>query len=340
MTDFNAGVVGYPVEHSLSPKIHNAVYGALGIPWRYGLSPARSKEELEEVVALAASRALLAQTPEESMVGFNITMPLKQAAFEVAGRKNVSSFLTGAANTLSLLEECSDGVCSTVLACDSTDGEGACRAIEHSGVAVRGSRFMVLGTGGAATSIAVSAILRGAREVAIVSRDRGHALDVAGNILARMEMAVADGELGNWGFGDDRRAVEWKPRDIEKIAMDYAMAEREARGYDIIVNATPLGMNEDDPSPLSQACLREGQLAMDAVYAHGLTQFRSHALDSGASSIDGLPMLVEQAILSMSIWLDNAGYSFSTFDPKVYAALRSAGIEVPVPNSARQSGDA
>ncbi len=331
MIDVNAGVLGYPVEHSLSPAIHNAVYAEFGIPWKYGLLPAQTREEMEALVREAKSRALFAQSPEEAMVGFNVTMPHKQAAFEIASRKNVSSILTGAANTLSLFEECSGGACGIVLACDTTDGEGACRAIEHAGSEVSGSRFMVLGTGGAATSIAVSALLRGASDVVMVSRNREHALGVASGILSRIEDAVARDMLGNWGFGDDRHCVSWHACSVESMAMDYDAAAREARSFDIIVNATPLGMGEGDPSPLPASCFREGQLAMDAVYAHGLTCFRSNALGAGAKSIDGLPMLVEQAILSMAVWLQIAGYDFSTFDSRIYSALAAAGIEVLAP---------
>lgn len=331
MINMNMGVVGYPVKHSLSPKIHNALYKEFDLPWHYGFLPAQTQSEFETILDEGKNRATQAQSlrDENAFVGLNVTMPHKQIAFEIADKRNVSSFLTGASNTISVTKEHKSKEQKIITACDTTDGEGACRALEHMGAKVNGSRFMVLGTGGAATSIAVSALLRGANKVALVSRNKDHAQDVLSKILARIDAAYSEGMLETWGFGDDTCNIWWSSRDIDNIAMDYKEAQKCCQEFNIIVNATPLGMKENDPSPLPQDFFNNQQFVMDAVYAHGLTNFRKYAEAAGAKAIDGLAMLVEQAILSMAIWMQNAGYDFSTFDKRIYSALESAGIELP-----------
>lgn len=333
MLDMNAGVIGYPVDHSLSPRIHNAVYGALGVPWSYGLLPAPSEEDVDDIVGEGRMQALRARSPEDAMAGFNVTTPHKKKAFDAADCKNVSSFIVGGANTLTFTEECSDGSCGYVLSCDTTDGEGACRALEHSGAPVEGASILILGTGAAAMSIMVSAIMRGAARVNVASRDVSRAHDTVSGILSRAGEASSAGMLDFWGFGDDARAVNWRPLDADGIVVGYDEAPAISRSADIVVNATPLGMNPGDGSPLPADSFRRGQLVMDAVYAHGLTGFRSDAADAGAYAIDGLAMLVEQALLSIAIWLPVHGFGFSTKDPAVYRILSDAGIDVPYPRS-------
>lgn len=331
MLDMNAGVIGYPVDHSLSPRIHNAVYQAMGIPWSYGLLPAPTGEDVERIVREGRSKALLASSPDDAMAGFNVTTPHKRKAYELADRMNVSSFVVGGANTLTFSEECSDAGCGYVLSCDTTDGEGACRALEHSGAQVEGAGILILGTGAAAMSIMVSAIMRGAGKVNVASRDAEKARGTVSGILSRADEAGAEGLLGCWGFGDDARAVDWQPLDAADIVIGYDAAPEVSRAADIVVNATPVGMKPGDGSPLPEGSFRRGQLVMDAVYAHGLTKIRSDAEAAGAKAIDGLAMLVEQALLSMAIWLSVAGYDFSTRDPDVYRILGDAGISVPAP---------
>ncbi len=337
MLDMNMGVVGFPVEHSLSPKIHNALYEEFRLPWHYGFLPAQAKGEFEAIIADGKNCAMQAQnlTSKNAFVGFNVTMPHKINAFEIADKRNVSSFLTGAANTVSLIKDGQAKEQKIITACDTTDGEGACRALEHIGAKVSESKFMVLGTGGAATSIVVSALLRGADKVTMVSRNKKHALDVASKILARIDAAYSDGLLETWGFGDDTRNIWWSTHDVESIAMDYNEAQKWCQEYNIIVNATPLGMKQDDPSPVPAKSFNKDQFVMDAVYAHGLSAFRKYANDAGAKSIDGLSMLVEQAILSMAIWIQNADLQFSTFDKRIYSTLSAQGIELPYRFGAR-----
>ncbi|MGI6216436.1 MAG: shikimate dehydrogenase family protein [Coriobacteriales bacterium] len=329
---FNAGVIGYPVDHSLSPKIHNAVYQGLGIPWRYGKFSARTSEDVAEVVGRARE---ICSAGEGGFIGFNVTTPHKILASQLSDRANPSAYIVGGANVMTFSN--SDG--KLVVSCDTTDGEGACRALENSGAPIEGSRVLICGTGAAALSIMVSAMMRGARTVRVATRSPERAGRKISGILDRAQSASSAGMLENWGFGEDRRPVSWKPCPASDVVVDYVTAVASLGSFDIVVNGTPLGMNAGDGSPLEGAVFREGQTVMDCVYAHGATKIVEDALSGGARVMDGLSMLVEQALMTIAIWMESAGRPFSPGDPQLYGLLRGAGIDVPN-SGASDSGDA
>ena len=321
----NAAVIGHPVEHSLSPAIHNAIYGVWSIPWRYGLADCPVRDDVDATVFDARMRAMRARSAEEMAVGFNVTTPYKEAAFEIADRPNISSEIVGCANVLTFAEECNEVMCSIVLGADTTDGEGACRALEQAGASVANGRMLVCGTGGAARSIAFSALMRGA-EVLVASRDPERAQALLDAMLDRADRAADEGRFLDWGFGGDRRLVRWN-RPVGRLnAVGYDGIAAIARECGIIVNATPLGMRAGDASPLPAESFAEGQAVMDAVYAHGETAFVHDARNAGALALDGLSMLVEQALATIALWCGANWIDFEMDDQRNRKALRAAGI--------------
>ncbi len=323
---FNAAVIGYPVEHSLSPTIHNAVYEALGIPWIYGRVSAPSDNDARAAVISARMDAMSASSPSEVVAGFNITTPYKHLAMSLADRANVTSEIVGVANTLSFSEECDEFACRTVILCDTTDGEGACRAIERSGYALEGARAMVLGTGGAAMSVIMSAIMRGA-DVVVVSRDPVSALAKVAEMLDRADACAARGVLASWGFGSDAHPVSWERPSLggdgARIrTVGYPEAMGMVSSCNVIVNATTVGMNPGDGSPLEGASFAPGQLVMDAVYAQGRTALLRDADAADADTLDGLSMLVEQALLTIWIWATGNWIEFDPDSDAVRGALK------------------
>lgn len=322
----NAAVIGHPVGHSLSPAIHNAIYDAWGIPWRYGLADCPAREDVEAAVYDARMRAMRAQSAGEMAVGFNVTTPYKDAALAIADKPNASSEIVGCANVLTFAEECNEVMCAMVLGADTTDGEGACRALARAGAQVEDGRLLVCGTGGAARSIAFSALMRGAGEILVASRDPQRAQLLLDKMLDRADRAADEGRFFEWGFGDDRHLVRWHRPAGRLRAVGYDGIDGVARRCDAIVNATPLGMVAGDASPLSAESFAEGQVAMDAVYAHGETAFLRNARAAGAQTIDGLPMLVEQALATIALWCGANWMEFGMDDPRNRDALAAAGI--------------
>jgi shikimate dehydrogenase len=148
----------------------------------------------------------------------------------------------------------------------STDGDGFLRALDDEGVAVSGRRCLVLGAGGAARAI-THALGRAGADVIVAARR-----PEAGRAAAALAPdAVATG--------------------LDELAVD---------GFDVIVNATPVGMH-GEPTPFDPAQLHAGQFVFDTVYPADTPLLRE-ARARGLRAAGGLGMLVHQGALSFSLW--------------------------------------
>jgi 3-dehydroquinate dehydratase/shikimate dehydrogenase len=158
------GIVGNPVTHSLSPRIHNAAYRALGIPAAYLPFHTESFGDFWlEVVEGGVMSAL-----GMPIRGLSVTAPFKEAALAVAGAESPLAGLIGAANTLVWNQE--------VWEAEATDPDGVVLPLRDRGIAIDGLRAAVVGAGGAGRSAAEGLAKAGAR-VTIFNRDdeRGRA---------------------------------------------------------------------------------------------------------------------------------------------------------------------
>lgn len=153
------GIVGQPVMHSLSPRLHNGAYRALGIPALYlpFCAPSFGDFWLDVVEVEDLARYGLA------LAGLSVTTPHKSAALAVAGATSPRADYIGAANTLVK----SDGVWEA----ESTDPEGVTGALAAHGVVMKSVRAVVVGCGGAGKAAALGLHLAGA-EVILVNRGR------------------------------------------------------------------------------------------------------------------------------------------------------------------------
>lgn len=152
------GVMGYPVEHSLSPAMHNAAFDALSLDWIYVplLTPPENVQE-----AVAGLRAM-------SLRGANITVPLKELIPPLMDDLSEVAKQIGAVNTVYWRED--GALCGT-----STDGIGFLRSLETEQVSLAVDlNVVVLGTGGSARAVANALIQVGAK-VTVVSRHRDRA---------------------------------------------------------------------------------------------------------------------------------------------------------------------
>jgi shikimate dehydrogenase len=150
-----AGVIGWPLDHSLSPAMHNAVYQELGLDWVY--IPLAIADEVGLRRLVAAIRCL-------PFVGFNVTMPYKAAILELCDEVATAAQVAGAVNTV----HCVDGH----LIGYNTDGRGLLETLERdAGFDPAGKRVAILGAGGAAGGAFVALILARASRVTLVNRD-------------------------------------------------------------------------------------------------------------------------------------------------------------------------
>jgi shikimate dehydrogenase len=148
----------------------------------------------------------------------------------------------------------------------STDGDGFAGSLEASGIAVEGLRVVVLGAGGAARSIVDALGRRGAAEVVVVNRDRER--------------------------GEQTASLAAQARPGSAADIDDA---------DVLVNATSVGMGSDE-MPVDPGLLHAGLTVVDIVYHPLDTALLRAASAVGAGTLDGLGMLVHQAVLQQRAW--------------------------------------
>lgn len=160
-----AAIVGRPVAHSLSPLLHNAAYGALGLTdWTY-----------ERLDVGADELPVLLGDLDEEWRGFSVTMPCKQAAVLAADVVEPLPRLLGAANTLTRT--------GAGWRADNTDVHGVGMALQLAGVE-RTATAAIIGAGGTAAAAAVALAELGATEVEVVVRDPARASGLIGVLAA------------------------------------------------------------------------------------------------------------------------------------------------------------
>ncbi|MFQ6546899.1 shikimate dehydrogenase [Aestuariibius sp. 2305UL40-4] len=252
-----AGVVGAPVGHSLSPRLHGAWLSRYGIAGHYvpfHVAPSDFEEAL---------RAM----PKMGVVGVNVTIPHKVAALELADKASDAARAIGAANMLTF------GADGSVEA-ENTDHYGFMANLRAGAPDWRaaGTRALVLGAGGAARAVLYALCEAGVAEIYLVNRTR--------------ETAERLAEV----FVDPVRVAPWED------ASDLLGA------VDLVVNTTSLGMTGQPPLTFPLDGLRAGQVVTDLVYAPLETELLRAARAAGAMAVDGLGMLLHQAVPAFERW--------------------------------------
>jgi shikimate dehydrogenase len=261
------GVIGSPVAHSLSPLLHNSAFAALG------LADAWSSFAFEVPPGEAA--AALDDMRSARVTGLSVTMPHKA---DVAALVDDCSDVARRLSAVNCIHRQGDRLYGT-----NTDGEGFLASLER-GAAFEpaGKRCVVIGAGGAARAVVLALAGAGAAEVAVVNRTPERAFEAA---------ALA---------GRQGRAVDLTERAIAGAATVA----------DLVVNATPVGMGGvgavPGPRPaewlVAPGLLGPGQVAADLVYAPRQTPWLAEAGAAGATTLDGLGMLVHQAAAQLVLW--------------------------------------
>lgn len=173
-------IFGIPIEHSLSPVMHNAAFKALGVDACYYAYRVK-KERLKDAILGADAMGFK---------GLNLTIPLKEKALEFVRADELATAI-GAINTISFGHE---------IFGHNTDGIGAIMALREANVEVSGRCVLLIGAGGAARAIGYSLAQRGA-EIFIVNRNSKRAVDLATLIGAKgygledLELLVTRSEI-------------------------------------------------------------------------------------------------------------------------------------------------
>jgi len=266
------GVFGDPVAHSLSPQMQNAALKHCKIDMQYARFHIRANE----------LRSALHFLRELDFIGINLTVPHKIAAFDQIDEADQHATRTEAANTIRVR----DGK----LIGSNTDGEGFVRAIRTEfSVDVRDLRVMVIGAGGGTGhAIAWQCALENCERLVLVNRT--------------LEKAMALADRLRPFFAGPR--VLGPVARLEAVPWDEAALRAQLQDIDLIVNATPLGMNPSDPAPIATRLLAPHHMVFDTVYGPSRTALVRAADEAGARGANGLSMLLHQGALSFSIWFD------------------------------------
>jgi shikimate dehydrogenase len=249
-----AGILGWPLQHTLSPAIHNAAFRSIGWDCVYLAWPVAPTDLPAAVRGLKALGA----------VGANVTMPHKEDIIQWLDDISQDAKEVGAVNTI----ENAGGV----LIGHNTDVDGFKEFLRSdAGFDAVGKSALVLGSGGAARAVVKALMDLGAGSIAIAARREEKASELVGSVTK------GSASLVGWD----------KAADL-------------AGRSDVVVNATPVGRDGDDP--ITDAVFRSGQLVVDLLYDPPSTPLVERARLGGADAWGGVGMLVHQAAFSFHIW--------------------------------------
>ena len=259
------GVIGHPVEHSRSPLMHNAAIAHLKLDYVYLPFPI-APENLE--IAIAGFAAI-------GVVGFNVTIPHKQAIMPLLSEITPLAQAIGAVNTVSRQNNKWVGT--------NTDIEGFIAPLQTTYKQDWSQKVaVILGNGGAARAVVAGCHQLGFAKIHVVGR----------NVQRLQEFRNS---WSNSPISENLQVHQWE--ELSKLIPEA----------NLLVNTTPIGMYPKvDESPLSVeeiANLPTGAIAYDLIYIPKPTQFLEQAEKQGVIAIDGLEMLVQQGVAALKIWL-------------------------------------
>jgi len=257
------GVIGWPIEHSLSPAMHNAALAEMGLNWVY-LAFAVSPENVGQ--AVGAVRGL-------SLRGLNVTIPHKQAVTEHVDEIDETAAALEAVNTI--VRE------GQRLVGHNTDGPGFLRLLKEQGHTVRGKRVAVIGAGGASRAVAYAVARAGASALRVLNRTVQRAEQVAA--LAADKGGMSDVEAGGLSGAWSRAAVQ----EAEVI---------------VDCTSVGMYPNVNEGPVVDGQWLREGQVVVDLTYNPLRTTMLRAAAARGAQTVEGAGMLVHQGAIALEHW--------------------------------------
>lgn len=261
------GIIGYPLGHSMSPVMFRAAFEEYGLDMTYDaweVAPEMLGDFLEGV-----------KGSEGGILGFNATVPHKEAVMAAMDEVSEEARRAGAVNTVVN----DDGR----LIGYNTDGTGFVRALrEEAGFAFDGRRVLIIGAGGAARGVVMALSGEGVADFVIANRTRERAARLAGDLTRH--------------FGDGVRAI---PLESEEF-------KRSVQSSDLIVQCTTMGMLHSpaaETSPLAAADISAEAVVYDLVYNPPETPLMREAVRAGARVYGGLSMLVYQGAVGFETWM-------------------------------------
>lgn len=258
-------VIGYPIGHSLSPLIHTTLLDYLNLDYEY---------EKKEVKCEELS-AFINYVKETGISGFNVTMPHKQTIMEYLDEIDEEAKLFHSVNTVKIENGKLYGY--------NTDAEGFRMSLPKCGDEIKGAKVVIIGAGGAASTVALKAATLGAKSIDIVNKR----LETAEKILKILN--------------------EKSYSSAKATLFTYENLENACKNADIVINATPLGMSGIEDNFESFEFLKntsKDATIYDLIYNPYETEFIKAAKAYGRKAVNGLGMLICQGLIADKIYLD------------------------------------
>ena len=256
------GIIGDPIEHTVSPLMHNAAFAKMGVDYWYVPFRVR-KEDLGK--AIEGMKAL-------NIRGLNVTMPHKVAVIQFLDKLDPLAEKIGAVNTI-----VND---NGVLTGYNTDATGFLQALLERGTEPKGKNMVILGAGGASRAISFILAERGAN---LVILNRQLELDWAEELARRISQTF-------------KKEVKALKLDEENLTMALDKADILVNATS--VGMSP----DIDETPVPAQLLKPGLVVFDIVYNPIKTRLLREAEAAGAKTISGIDMLVWQGASSVEIW--------------------------------------
>lgn len=259
------GLIGYPLGHSLSAVIHKAGFESLSINASYEILETKPEDLVDRVKYLK----------HNNYSGFNITIPLKLPIALFTQEVDQYADIAGAVNTVKINPD-------KTFSGYNTDALGFKKAIP-SDIDLSGASAALLGTGGASRAAILALSECGVKEIGVYTRNIPNAMDYMNYIRRKFPQIL------------------FTAYQIEQV--------RDLSKYKILVNATPIGMQgrSADMTPIEEPVLKtmkEDSIVYDVIYNPKKTILLKNAEKLGLRTINGLDMLIYQAISAQEIWFN------------------------------------
>ena len=268
------GLMAYPIRHSQSPSTHNLAYDKNGddvIQLAFEVDNDSLKDAVQAIRAL-------------KMLGSNISMPNKTVVHQYLDDVDEAARLCGAINTVVNTRD-ENGNVTGKLKGYNTDGMGYWQGIKEEGIDFKGMTMVLIGTGGAATAIAVRGALDGLGELAI--------FNIKDKFYARGEEIV---ETINKNTNCKASMHDLADKDLLKKLMQEA---------DIFCDATGVGMHplEDLSNIPDPSYFKKDLIVTDTVYAPRETVMMKQAKEAGCTRVyNGMSMMLFQALIAIELY--------------------------------------
>ena len=259
------GLLGKPLEHSFSPKMHNKTYEENSMNYLY-LPLEIEEENIEDV---------LKGIKHMKFIGFNVTIPYKIKIMKFLDEIDTLAKKIGSVNTVKITNGKLIGF--------NTDGSGFVKSLQiDSKIDVNKNKFLLLGAGGASRSIAMTLADRGAEKILIANRTVEKAKELSTEVNSKVRKCCSYVDINS----------------IKKM-------KESTNIVDVIINTTSLGMYPNiEGCPINTELLLKKHLVADIVYNPVKTKLLKEAENKGCKIQNGLGMLINQAAEAFEIWTD------------------------------------